>query len=143
MLGKKKRVNFIPVDHKVKYPKWSIVYANDSKKYYLILDKSRMPFISERAVRSWGRPYLIGSEKTLSGYSKWKCVGFAPGSVLTSMQGSMYYISGKSPIDVERLLIATPDFFEVLGFNQDFSFVVSDDELDFHPSGGAINNVSI
>lgn len=146
MLGKRKSQDkpvFTPPDQRLKYPKWSIVYAQDSSKYYLVLDKSKMEFISDRAVRSWGRPFLVGTEKTLSGYSRWHNVGFAPGTLLTGMDGVMYYVSGKSPIDTVRLKITTPDVFEKLGFSKEFSFTVSDKELEFHMDGGAIENVSL
>lgn len=142
MFKKKTEPKFTPADRKLKYPKWSIVYSQDSQEHYLVLDKSKKRFISARAAQSWGRPILVGTEKTLSAYTRYGDVGFSPGSVLTSMDGVVYYITGKSPVDTEKLKVATPDFFDVLGFNKE-RFVVSDEELRYHKDGGAIENVSI
>lgn len=100
-----------------------------------------MQFISERAFLSWGKPYVYASEKSLSNYQVWKRVGFSPGSLLRSMDGQTWFLSGAHPLEAERRLIATPDFYTVLGFNYNNSIMVSQEELLFHHEGVAINGI--
>lgn len=130
----------LPIPTKpVVYPKWSFAKVNDN--YWLVLDKTRMQFVSERAFWSWGKPYIQASEKSLSDYKVWKKIGFAPGTLLRSMDGQFWFITGSQPLETERRLIATPDFFEVLGFNYINAILVSQDELLFHKEGNPISNV--
>jgi hypothetical protein len=98
-----------------------------------------MSFISERAFWSWGKPYVDASKESLSNYKVWKKVGFAPGTLLRSMDGQFWFITGGQPLETERRLIATPDFFGVLGFNPNNAIMVSQDELLFHREGVAIS----
>ena len=121
------------------YPKWT--FAKTDKGYWLILDKTRMRFISERAFWSWGKPFVEASEKSLGNYEVWKKIGFAPGTLLRSMDGQTWFITGSQPLELERRLIATPDFYTVLGFNYNNAIVVSQDELLFHKEGVSISGV--
>lgn len=123
----------------VVYPKWT--FAKTDNSYWLILDKTRMPFVSERAFWSWGKPYVLATEKSLSNYKTWKKIGFAPGTLLKSMDGQYWFITGSQPLETERRLISTPDFFGVLGFNPSNAIVVSQDELLFHREGVVIGGI--
>jgi len=138
---KKREVStWTPPDKKVKYPKWSFVKTEDS--FFLLLDDTKLEFISERAFNSWCRPWVQTSNKAISGYSLWKKIGFAPGTILRSIvDGSLYFLSGKDPLNAERRLIATPDFWVELGFDHRQSIVVSSKEIDFHIKGEDILGV--
>jgi hypothetical protein len=122
------------------YPKWT--FAKIENVYWLVLEKTRMAFISERACWSWGKPYVLASDKSLSKYKVWKKIGFAPGSLLKSMDGQFWFISGSDPLKGERQLITTPDFFNVLGFNPNNAIVVSQEELLFHQEGIPFDSIS-
>lgn len=128
-----------PPQKAVKYPKWTFAKTDD--KYWLILDKTRMELLSERALWSWGKSYVNSSEIALSKYEIWKKVGFAPGTLLRSMDGQFWFITGSQPLETERRLVATPDFFSVLGFNPNNAILVSNDELLFHKEGVAISGI--
>jgi hypothetical protein len=120
------------------YPKWTFAKTDS---YWLILDKTRMKIVSDRAFWSWGKPYVLATENSLSNYKIWKKLGFAPGSLLRSMDGSFWFISGSNPLEPERILISTPDFFGILGFNPNNAILVSQDELLFHREGVGINGI--
>jgi hypothetical protein len=138
---KQKQLNqkFYPPDKPVVYPKWTFAKVED--KYWLILEKTRMRFISERAFWSWGKPYVMASEKSLSKYDIWKNVGFSPGTLVSTMNGQTWFITGSKPLEAERRLILTPDFYFVLGFDEKNCFKISEQELLFHQEGEQINNV--
>lgn len=139
MFNRKTKIQpFIAPEKPVSYPKWTFAKVDDS--YWLILDKSRMQFISERAFWSWGKPYVVASNESLSNYSVWKKIGFAPGTLVRSMEGQYWFITGTQAIEPERRLVATPDFFSVLGFDPN-AIIVSNDELLFHREGVAISGV--
>jgi hypothetical protein len=121
------------------YPKWSFAKTEDS--YWLVLDKTRMQFVSERAFWSWGKPAIIATNKSLANYKVWKKIGFAPGTLVRSMDGQFWFITGSQPLETERRLIATPDFFGVLGFNPEHAIIISQEELLFHKEGVAISSV--
>jgi hypothetical protein len=99
-----------------------------------------MAFISERAFLSWGKPYVVASPESLSKYKVWKKVGFAPGTLIGSLDGQRWFITGSQPLETERRLIATPDFYTVLGFNYN-AIIVSQDELLFHREGSPISGI--
>lgn len=123
----------------VKYPKWT--FAKTDSVYWLILDKTKMKFISERACLSWGKPYVLATQESLSNYQTWKEIGFAPGSMIRSMDGLTWFLTGSNSLEAERRLINTPDFYSILGFNYYNAILVSQDELLFHKKGVDINNV--
>jgi hypothetical protein len=118
------------------YPKWTFARIEATGKYYLLLDTTKMEFISERAFLSWGKPYVLASEESLAGYSKWKKISFAPGTIIISQADhTAHFITGSDPLAAERRLITTPDFWDVLGFDLANAFVVSLVEVDFHKKG--------
>lgn len=142
MFWKKKRKEagnqWLPPRSKVKYPKWTIVRAGD--KFYMIMDKTRLEFISDRAAHSWGRPIVSTTEEAISGYKTWKKIGFAPGSMIKNyVDGSEYFITGSDVLAGERCLITTPDFFTRLGYDRRYMYVVSSAEVDFHRRGEDIS----
>lgn len=131
-----------PQATKVKYPKWTFLYIPELNEYSLIWDKTRLIFISERAFNSWNRPHIIGSKESVSGYNIWKRIGFAPGSIIQSVvDGKAYFISGGKLFEEEKLLIATPDFYEKLGFDKSLAITASIEEVNFHKEGGIISDI--
>lgn len=128
-----------PPNDKVTYPKWTFVEVEG--KYWLILDTTKMSFISERAFRSWGKLPVKATEASISGYSQWKQIGFAPGSLIRSVSGQYYFITGSNPLAPERRSIETPDFYAVLGFDPYNAIIVSTDEINFHSEGEAISGI--
>lgn len=146
-LFKKKELlvnSWSPSDNKCKYPKWTFVRIKDTNQYYLLLEKSKMEFISERAFRSWGRPYVLATKESISGYTNWRKIGFAVGSMIESMaDGTLWFLSGKDLLAPERRQISTPDFFNVLGFDMNDVYVVSLPEIDFHVRGEDIIGISL
>lgn len=126
----------VPLKQKLKYPMWTFARVAGTNEYYLLLEKNKMEFISERAFWSWGRPYVLVSEESISGYTKWKKIGFALGTIVESQADrTLWYITGSDLLAPERRLIANPDFFSVLGFDYDDAFMVSLPEVDFHKKG--------
>ena len=83
----------------------------------------------------------MATDKSLSNYEVWKKIGFAPGSLLRSMDMQYWFITGSQPLETERRLIATPDFFNMLGFSVNNAILVSQDELLFHQEGVAISGI--
>lgn len=131
-----------PQKNKIKYPKWTFIYVPEIDEYSLIWDKTRLVFISERAFRSWGRVPLVASKESISGYQIWKRIGFAPGTLIESVTDrKRYFITGGKLFEEEKLLIATPDFYEKAGFNPQLAIVVSMEEINFHKEGGIISDV--
>lgn len=131
-----------PQTTKVKYPKWTCVYIPEIDEYSLIWDKTRLIFISERAFKSWNRVPVIASKESISGYSVWKRIGFAPGTLIESIiDHKRYFITGGKLFEEEKILIATPDFYEKLGFNPSLAVVASMEEVNFHKEGGIINDI--
>lgn len=131
-----------PQKIKVKYPKWTCVYIPELNEYSLIWDKARLVFISERAFRSWNRIPVIGSKESVSGYYIWKRIGFAPGTLIESVVDQRrYFITGGKLFEEEKLLIATPDFYEKLGFDPKLAIVASMEEVNFHKEGEMIIDV--
>jgi len=125
-----------PPTEQVKYPQWTFVNVINTNKFYLLLDKTKMEFISERAFHSWGKPYISVTKESISGYTKWKDIGFAVGTILcSSIDNTQWFISGKDVLAGERRLITSPDFYQKLGFDLSWSYVVSLAEIDFHSRG--------
>lgn len=131
-----------PELNKVKYPKWTFLYIPESNEYSLIWDTTRLIFISERAFRSWNRIPVIASKQSVSGYQIWKRIGFAPGTLIESIvDKKQYFIAGGKLFEEEKMLVATPDFYEKLGFNPSLAIVASMEEVNFHKEGEMISNV--
>jgi hypothetical protein len=105
------------------------------------LEKTKMQLLSERAFWSWGKPYVQGTKVSISQYNTYKKVGFAPGALVRSMDNQYWFITGSQPLETERRLIATPDFFNVLGFRAENAIIVSQDELLFHREGVPISGI--
>lgn len=145
MFKKKKQLLSItqwkPQVNRVKYPKWTFLYIPEMDEYSLIWDKTRLVFISERAFRSWNRIPVIASKESVSGYQVWKRIGFAPGTLIESITDrKRYFITGAKLFEEEKMLIATPDFYDKLGFNPALAIVASMEEVNFHKEGGIIND---
>jgi len=131
-----------PPRDKVKYPKWTFLYIPEINEYSLIWDKTRLIFISERAFRSWNKNPVIASKESVSGYKIWKRIGFAPGTVIESVvDGKKYFITGNKLFEEEKMLIATPDFYDKLGFNPSLAVLASMEEVNFHKEGEMINDI--
>lgn len=131
-----------PPRDKVKYPKWTFLYIPETNEYSLIWDKTRLIFISERAFRSWNKNPVIASKESVSGYKIWKRIGFAPGTVIESVvDGKKYFITGNKLFEEEKMLIATPDFYDKLGFNPSLAVLASMEEVNFHKEGEMINDI--
>lgn len=134
----------IPLSKPLRYPKWTFAQIADSNNYYLILEKTKMPFISERAFDSWGRNPILVTAKSISNYPTFKKVGFAPGTLLISQADKTeWFITGADVLAPERRLIADPGFYQVLGFDIDDAYVVSLNEIDFHKKGEDIRDIAI
>lgn len=134
----------VPEKKKMLYPMWTFARVVDSDSYYLILAKTKMAFISERAFLSWGKPYIVVSEESISGYPKFKKVGFAVGTLLISQTDkSEWYVTGSDPLAPERRRIGNPDFYTKLGFDLDDAYVVSLPEVDFHKKGEDLIDISL
>lgn len=131
--------SFVPPTTAVKYPKWTFAKVDES--YWLVLDKTKKQFVSERAFLSWGKIPVLASLQSLSEYKSWGKIGFAPGTMIRSMSGQTYFITGSQPLEQERRLIETPDFYEKLGFNPYSAIIVSNEELEFHVEGESISAV--
>jgi hypothetical protein len=132
---------WLPPKHKVKYPRWTALYVEETNSYYIIWDTTKLEFISERAFRSWNRIPVSASKESISGYKTWKRIGFAPGSIIESIvNGERFFITGQL-FEEDKRLIATPDFYEKLGFNPNLAIVVSQEELNFHKEGSNINDI--
>lgn len=131
-----------PTKTKVRYPKWTCVFIPETNEYSLIWDKTRIIFLSERVFRSWNRIPVIASRESISGYAVWKRVGFAPGTLIESViDKKRYFITGGKLFEEEKHLIATPDFYEKLGFNPNLAIVASMEEINFHKEGDIISDI--
>jgi hypothetical protein len=134
----------IPLDKPLRYPKWTFAQVAGSNKYYLILEKTKMPFISERAFDSWGHNPIQVTEKSVSAYPVFKKVGFAPGTLAISQADKTeWFITGVDVLAPERRLVADPGFYQVLGFDINDAYVVSLNEIDFHKKGEDIRDIAI
>ena len=134
----------IPPKKKMRYPMWTFARVKGTDLYYLILDKTKMQFISERAFLSWGKPYVLVSEESIAGYPKFKRIGFAVGTLLISQADKTeWYITGNDLLAPERRKIADPDFYTSLGFDLDDAYVVSLPEVDFHKKGEDIIDLGV
>lgn len=101
-----------------------------------------MIFISERAFKSWNKIPVLASKESVSGYQIWKRIGFAPGTLVESIvDGARYFITGNKLFEEEKILIATPDFYEKLGFNPNLAIVASVEEINFHKEGEIISDI--
>lgn len=130
-----------PPRTKVRYPRWTAVYVASTNEYSLIWDKTRLVFLSERAFRTWGKIPVVASNESISAYPVWKRLGYAAGTVIESVvDHKRYYVTGKV-FEEEKRLIATPDFYEVLGFNPNLAVVASHEEVNFHKEGSIISDV--
>jgi hypothetical protein len=137
-------VKHVPPDRPLRYPKWTFAQVVDSNNYYLILDKTKMPFISERAFDSWGRNPVLVTARSISGYPTFKKIGFAPGTLLISQADKKeWFITGSDVLAPERRLIGDPGFYTVLGFDINDAYVVSLNEIDFHKKGEDIRDIAI
>jgi hypothetical protein len=135
---------FKPLDKKFKYPKWTFARIENTDKYFLLLDSTKMEFISERAFWSWGKPHILVTKEGISGYNTWKKIGFAPGAILVSQADKTeWFISGNDVLAPERRKIATPDFYTKLGFDLRTAFMVSLNEIDFHKKGEDIRDIAV
>lgn len=135
-------IQWNPQTDKVKYPKWTFLYIPEINEYSLIWDKTRLVFISERAFRSWNKIAVLASKESVSGYQIWKRIGFSPGTLIESVvDRKRYFITGGKLFEEERLLIATPDFYEKLGFNPALAVQASIEEVNFHKEGGIIGDI--
>lgn len=124
----------------VKYPMWTFLHTE--KGFYLILEKTKMQFISDRAFWSWSRPCLVSNELAVSKYLNAGSIGFAPGTlVISQADKTEYYITGSNVLSAERRLITTPDFYTDLGFDRRNAFVISLSELDHHKRGEDITEI--
>lgn len=118
----------------LQYPMWTFVSTESAR--YLILEKTKLKFISNRAFWSWSKPCIQTNDAAISSYVLGGEIGFCPGTLVVSqVDKSEYFISGKNPLKAERRLITNPDFYHVLGFDISKAFVISLSELDFHPRG--------
>lgn len=118
------------------------MYVPEANEYSLIWDRTRLIFISERAFKSWNRIPIRASKESISGYSIWKRIGFAPGTLIESIvDKKRYFITGGKLFEEEKFLIGTPDFYDKLGFNPSLAIVASMEEVNFHKEGGIINDV--
>lgn len=125
-----------PPRSKTKYPMWTFARLENTSSYFLILEKTKFPFISERAFLSWGKPCIVVSEESISGYPNARKIGFAPGSIIIScVDNSQWFLTGENALSAERRLIADPDFWDVLGYDYDTAFTVGLNEIDFHARG--------
>lgn len=122
----------------VVYPPWTIVSVED--EYFLLLEKSKLKFISARAAFSWQKNILKSSSQALENYTTWKQVGFSLGSRLSTINNERYVICGSNPIETEYRRIATPDIFK-LGFQEKDFIMISDSELKFHKKGEDIDGI--
>jgi len=139
---KKPPMEFKPLKSRLIYPMWTFARVENTDKYYLILGRSKLEFISERAFESWNRRCILISEEAVVDYPRYKQVGFAVGTIVVSEADSTaWYITGSDILTPERCLIATPDFYEKLGFSGDDAVRVSLPELDFHKKGKNIEVV--
>lgn len=140
---KKPLVEFKPLKSRLIYPMWTFARVENTSKYYLILGKSKLEFISERAFESWNRRYILISEEAVAEYPKFKQVGFAVGTIVVSeADNTAWYITGSDILTPERCLIATPDFYEKLGFSGGDAIRVSLPELDFHKKSSNIDSIT-
>lgn len=131
-----------PQKSKVKYPKWTFIFVPELNEYSIIWDKTRLVFISERAFRSWNKVPLIASKQSIAAYQIWKRVGFAPGTLIESIvDKKRYFITSGRLFEEEKFLIATPDFYEKLGFNPSLAIIASMEEVNFHKEGGIISDI--
>jgi hypothetical protein len=128
----------------VRYPKWTFAQIAGTSIYYLVLEKTKMPFISERAFDSWGHNPILVTENSISGYPIFKKVGFAPGTLLISQADKKeWFITGADVLEPERRLVGDPDFYTVLGFDINDAYMVSLNEIDFHKKGEDIRDIAI
>lgn len=135
---------FKPLKQKFKYPKWTFARIENTDKFFLLLDSTKMEFISERAFWSWGKRYVTVTTESISGYKAWKKLGFSPGSILISQADKTeWFITGNDVLAAERRLIANPDFYGKLGFDLRTAYVVSLSEIDFHKKGEDIIGISL
>lgn len=131
-----------PQTTKIKYPRWTFVHIPETNEYSLIWDNTRLIFISERAFRSWNKNPLIASKESISGYKIWKRIGFAPGTLIESViDRKRFFITGGKLFEEEKRLVATPDFYEKLGFNPNLAIVASMEEVNFHKEGEIISDI--
>ncbi len=131
-LKEKKQVKLL-VEGRSVFPMWTFVRVVDSNRYYLLLEKTKKMFISERAFKSWGRDYLLVTDGAIAGLSNNGSLGFSPGTIVHNQaDGKQWFITGFNILDQERRLIATPDFYELLGFDPASRIVASSSEVDFH-----------
>lgn len=138
------RFEHVPPKEQLRYPMWTFAKVAGMNDYWLILDKTRMKFISERAFLSWGHPAIIVSEESIAGYMVWKPIGFAPGTLIISeADNTKWYITGADPLAAIRRQVTTPDFYIKLGFDLDDAYVVSLTEVDHHKKGEDISGISL
>jgi hypothetical protein len=130
-------VEFIAPHRAVIYPKWSCVFVKKTNEYFLILEKTKKKFISNRAFNSWKYDYMLATRESISSYPLNGQLGFRSGTLVQAIgNGNIYLIS-----DDTYRLIATPDFYTVLGYDLEKCMSISLDELEFHKKGEDIRSV--
>jgi len=135
--GKKAHVEFNAPHVPVSYPKWSCVFIENTHEYFMILEKTKKKFISNRAFNSWKYDYMLGTRESISNYPLNGQLGFRSGTLVQAIgNGNRYLIS-----DDYYRLIATPDFYIVLGYDLEKCMSISLDELEFHKKGEDIRSV--
>lgn len=127
---------FEPPHKAVNYPKWTCVYIRSTDEYFLILEKTKKKFISARAFDSWKYNCLEGTRESISAYPLNGQLGFRSGTLVQPVgDNNQYFIS-----DETYRLIATPDFYSVLGYDYRSCVSISLDELEFHKKGEDIRS---
>ncbi len=132
-----RRKKWQPTREKLTYPKWTYVYNIDSKKYYLILNKTKKEFISNKAFSSWSVSAIQGTNESISHYPTYGKIAFRPGTVIRSMANTFFYVETEDTIRE----ITDPDFFLVMGFTTRSALIVSQKEIDFYQKGEDIDGI--
>lgn len=120
-----------PVD----YPAGTFVHS-EKGYFYIVSPSKRYRLISERVVASW-RPHRI-VETTEAALSKYKVAAkmkFRNGSLIHSLTSGRIYLI----VETKRCQVINPDAFERLGLGKDEAVTVSNDEINLHEVGEAIN----
>lgn len=102
---------------------------------YRVSGSTLLPLVSWKAAQSWNQPIIVGQPDLLEGFEvATSKLGFRGTTVLESFTtGKKYFVDG-----AYKRLINDPDAWEALGFNDYENYLVSDEELEFHPVGEPI-----
>lgn len=139
MFKKKQDVSteFIPPYRPVFYPKWTCVHIKKTDEIFIILEKTKKKFISNRAFISWKYDFVEGTRESVSQYPLNGQLGFRSGTLVQAVGDNKQYLI----LEGCYKLIATPDFYSVLGFDYNKFMSISLDELEFHKKGEDIRSV--